>query len=241
MDFRVELQTFRGPLDLLLYLVRRHEIPITEISLATITDQFVAYLEVMQELDLGMVGEFLAVASTLVEMKSRQVLPRVEEGPEVVEEPHELIQRLLEYKEYRDAACRLEDRAAVWQQHCPRLASDAPTTPLDPADQPIREVELWDLVSAFTRIIRDAQSAQPPSIVYDDTPLDVHMHRIRARLSDQERIPISELFEAKLHKSALIGIFLAMLELVRHHGVVAEQPNGQGEIWLSRGPAFEAP
>lgn len=241
MDFRVELQTFRGPLDLLLYLVRRHEIPVTEISLAEITDQFLEYLEVLRELDLGSVGEFLEVASTLVEIKSKQVLPRVEEEPEVLEEPHELVQRLLEFKQYRDAASLLEDRAAKWQRHCPRVAPDAPSGPVDPAQQPIREVELWDLVSAFTRIMREARAVQPPNIVYDETPLDVYMDRILERLAHRPRIPFSELFEPGLHKSALIGIFLAMLELVRHHGVVAEQPDGQGEIWLSPGPSFQAP
>lgn len=242
MDFRVQLQTFRGPLDLLLYLVRRYEIPITEVSLAEITDQFVAHLEVLKELDLGAVGEFLEVASILVEIKSRRVLPRVEtEESDLVEEPHELVQRLLEYKQYRDAASLLEDQAALWQQRYPRIAPDAPHAPLDPAEQPIREVELWDLVSAFTRIMRDAQAVQPPSIVYDDTPLDVYMDRIRRCLLERPRVPFSELFEPGLHKSALIGIFLAMLELVRHHGVVAEQPDGKGEIWLARGPSFEAP
>ncbi len=235
MDFRVELQAFRGPLDLLLFLVRRHEVAINQVSLAAITEQFLEYLEVLQELDIDSVGEFLSVASTLVEIKSRQLLPRVEEtSEEVVDDRHDLVKRLLEYKEYRDAASRLEDRAQSWQRRFPRIAADAPIQPVDPAEQPIREVELWDLVSAFSRVMRESQQLAPPTILYDDTPVDVYMEQIRQRLEERPRIPLSELFEPKLHKSALIGIFLAMLELVRHHGVVAEQTDDGGEIWLSR-------
>ena len=115
MSFRVELQTFRGPLDLLLYLVRRHEIPITELSLANITDQFLEHLEVIKDLDIDLVGEFLDVASTLIEIKSRMVLPQVIEDEPIQEESHELVQRLLDYKHYRDAASLLEDQARQWQ------------------------------------------------------------------------------------------------------------------------------
>ncbi|GAH45490.1 unnamed protein product, partial [marine sediment metagenome] len=162
MDFRVDLNMFRGPLDLLLYLVRKHEVEICEIPISTITDQYLQYLAVLEQLDVGAVGDFLAVASTLIEIKSQQVLPRSDEVQDELEDPrNELVRRLLEYKKYRDAANMLEERGRTWQQHYPRFSSDLPPRERNLAEQPIQEVELWDLVSAFGRIIRDTEAAKP--------------------------------------------------------------------------------
>ena len=183
IDFRVDLNLFRGPLDLLLYLVRKHEVEITEIPIAAITDQYLEYLSVIEQLDVGAVGDFLAVASLLIEIKSQQVLPRSDEVEDELEDPRqELVRRLLEYKKYRDAASMLEDRSRDWQQHYPRLSTDLPRHERDLAGEPIQEVELWDLVSAFGRIMRDSAASQPSNIVYDDTPIQVYMSRIHARL-----------------------------------------------------------
>jgi segregation and condensation protein A len=233
MDFRVDLEMFRGPLDLLLYLVRKHEVEIVDIPIATITDQYLQYLAVIRELDVGAVGDFLAMASTLVEIKSQQVLPRADEVDDDLEDPRkELVRRLLEYKEYRDAASMLEERSRWWQKRYPRLASDLPPRERDLAEEPIHEVELWDLVSAFGRIIRDTELAKPSSIVYDDTPIHVYMAQIYEQVRARGQLPFTELFRAGMHKSALIGIFLAVLELVRHARVRLEQNELFGEIWL---------
>jgi segregation and condensation protein A len=233
MDFRVELNVFRGPLDLLLYLVRKHEVEIVDIPIAEITDQYLEYLAVLEQLDVGAVGDFLAVASTLIEIKSQQVLPRSDEVQDEIEDPrHELVRRLLEYKKYRDAASMLEERSRAWQQHYPRQASDLPPRQRNLAQQPIQEVELWDLVSAFGRIIRDTEAAKPANIVYDDTPIHVFMSRIHARLLERGQLAFRDLFTAGMHRSTLVGIFLAVLELVRHQQVRVEQNTLFGEIWL---------
>src|SRR4029077_14919560 len=101
LDFRVNLNIFRGPLDLLLYLVRKHEVEIVDIPIAAITDQYLQYLEVLKQLDVGEVGEFLSMASLLIEIKSQQVLPRADEIEEEIDDPRqELVRRLLEYKQY---------------------------------------------------------------------------------------------------------------------------------------------
>ncbi len=233
MSFRVDLNTFRGPLDLLLYLVRKHEVEIVDIPIATITDQYLEYLTVLEQLDVNAVGDFLVVASTLIEIKSQQVLPRADEIQDEVDDPRqELVRRLLEYKKYRDAATILEERSRAWQQHYPRLSDDLPPRRRNLAEQPIQEVELWDLVSAFGRMMRDTEAAKPSSIVYDDTPIHVYMGRIHARLLEQGRLCFAELFDPSMHKSTLIGIFLACLELVRHAQVRLEQNALFGEIWL---------
>jgi segregation and condensation protein A len=233
MDFRVDLDIFRGPLDLLLYLVRKHEVEIVEIPVATIAGQYLEYIEVLKELDVDSVGDFLAVASTLVEIKSQQVLPRADEVEDELDDPRqELVRRLLEYKRFRDAASMLEERSRAWQERFFRRADDLPPRRRDLAEEPIHEVELWDLVNAFGRIIRETEAVKPSNIVYDDTPIQVYMGRIHTDLCRRGRIAFSDLFTASMHKSSLIGIFLAVLELVRHHQVRSEQNELFGEIWI---------
>lgn len=240
MDFRVELDSYRGPLDLLLYLVRKHEVDVTDLPIALVADQYLAHLEVLQQLDVNAVGDFLDLASTLIEIKSQLVLPRGDEVTEPWDDPRdELVQRLLEYKKYKDAASVLDERSRDWQQHYPRLAGDLPPRPIDPAGQPIREVELWDLVSALGRILRDSQATRPQAIVYDDTPIQVYMQRIHEQLAAGRRAAFSDMFEPGMHKSAIVGVFLAILELVRHHSVVAEQRDLHGEIWIVPGDGFD--
>ena len=233
MDFRVDLDLFRGPMDLLLYLVRKQEVEIVDVPIALITEQYLAYLELIEQLDCNAVGDFLAMASLLVEIKSQQVLPRGDEVEEAIEDPREeLVRRLLDYKKYRDAASILEERGRQWQQRYARLASDLAPRERNLAEEPLQEVELWDLVSAFGRIIRDSAAARPSNIVYDDTPIQVYMRRIYDRLREHGRLAFSELFVPGMHKSAQVGVFLATLELVRHAGVLAEQNELFGEIWL---------
>ena len=236
MNFQVELNSFRGPLDLLLFLVRKHEVEITEIPIAPITEQYLQYLEVLHELKVDDVGDFVELASTLIEIKSRSVLPRNDEVEEPLEDPRQdLVRRLLEYKEYRDAASMLEERGRAWQERFPRLSSDLPPQKRDLADEPIHEVELWDLVSAFGRILREQAAASPSNILYDDTPIETHMRRIHAQLLERGKLTMSELFQPHSHRSTLVGSFLATLELVRHHGVHLEQGELFDEIWILPG------
>jgi len=233
MPFRVNLNMFRGPLDLLLYLVRKHEVEIVDIPISLITDQYLEHLGVLEKLDVNSVGDFLAVASTLIEIKSQQVLPRCDEIEDAIDDPRkELVQRLLEYKKYRDAASILEERSRGWQQRRPRLADDLPRRERNLAEEPIHEVELWDLVSAFGRIIRDTEASKPSNIVYDDTPIHIYMSRIHGRLMERGQLSFSDLFEPGMHRSTLVGIFLATLELVSHHKVRVEQNDLFSEIWI---------
>jgi segregation and condensation protein A len=239
-DFRVNTEIFRGPLDLLLYLVRKHEVEIVDIPIAPIAEQFLEYLEVLKEIDISAAGDFLDMASTLVEIKSRVVLPRGGEVEDALDDPRQqLVERLLEYKKFKDAASMLDERGRDWQQRFPRLADDLPPRKRDLGQEEIKEVELWDLVSAFGRIMRDVESAQPASIVYDETPIHVYMTRIKSQLSEKGRLAFRELFAPGMSKSALIGVFLAVLELVRYEHARAEQEGLFAEIWIM--PAAEPP
>jgi segregation and condensation protein A len=237
MDFRVQLDIFRGPLDLLLYLVRKLELDVSEIALANLTEQFLEHLAVLERIDVDAVGDFLDIASTLIEIKSRSVLPGEEEVEDELEDPRqELVRRLLEYKQYRDAASMLEERSREWGERYPRMASDAPTRALSPAEQPIQEVELWDLVSAFGRVLKEKHaSSGPESIRYDETPIHVYMKRIDNRLRREGRLEFTVFFDSSVHKSALVGMFLAVLELVRHQHARAAQSQLFGQIWLEPG------
>lgn len=243
MDFRVDLNTFRGPLDLLLYLVRKHEVDIMNIPIAMITDQYVGYLDVLTQLDVDEVGDFVEMASLLIEIKSRMVLPQAEDesAEEMTDDPRdELVLRLLEYKKYKDVASILKETGHEWQQRYPRLANDLPTRKVDKAEQPIQEVELWDLVSAIGRIMREKHRLKPlTNIVYDDTPMQVYMQRIHERLIQDGSVSFTDMFEAGMHKANLIGIFLAILELARNYGVVVDQSGLHGHMVLRQGPDFK--
>ncbi|MBM4075506.1 MAG: chromosome segregation protein ScpA [Planctomycetes bacterium] len=244
-DYRVHLDLFTGPLDLLLYLVRRNEVDIAKLPISTITNQFLQFLEVLEFLDLDLVGDFIVVASTLVELKSRQVLPRAEEDVETEEIPvvdeacSELIQQLLEYKKYKEAAVSLELQAAQWQDRYPRLSNDRPAIGKNHAADPIKEVELWDLVSALSRVIQKKVVEESSSIRYDDTPISTYVERIGERVKTVGRVPFSEFFEGSNLRSRIIGIFLAVLELLRHHRFRAEQITDYGEIFVL--PPVEVP
>ncbi|OYW14110.1 MAG: hypothetical protein B7Z55_16040 [Planctomycetales bacterium 12-60-4] len=173
----------------------------------------------------------------MVEIKSRQVLPHAD--AESDEEPvtedgarSELITRLLEYKRYKEAAGALEERAAEWQQRFPRLSDDRPQAGRDHAADPIREVELWDLVSALSRVLQKKIVEETSAIRYDETPIAVYSERIASRVREAGRVPFSEFFEHTNERSKIIGIFLAILELLRHHGFRADQPDSYGEIFV---------
>ncbi|MEZ6059445.1 MAG: segregation/condensation protein A [Planctomycetaceae bacterium] len=236
-DYQVRLEQFGGPMDLLLYLVRRHELDICEISLAKVTADFQQYLQVLQLLDLDLIGDFIVVASTLLEIKSREVLPRVDDDPDnddesVLDTGGDLIGKLLEYKKFKNAAKLLDERASEWLERYPRLSDDRPDVKRDRGSDRIREVELWDLVCALARIVRMPDVERETSIRMDETPIGVFQDRIRRRLQSEPRVSFSSFFEGEKLQSRIVGIFQAILELIRHEHFRAEQPQKFGEIWI---------
>jgi segregation and condensation protein A len=242
-DYRVELDLFSGPLDLLLYLVKRNEVDACEVSLAQMASQFAAYLDVLSFIDLDVAGEFLVTASTLIEIKSRSVLPQ--EQASETDDAHagdlarsDLVRRLLEYRKFKDAAARLEERAARWQERYPRLSIEQPADGGDPADDRIREVELWDLVSALGRVLQKKEIVGTASLRREETPVAVLVEQIGERVKREGRVSFSSCFEGTSDRGRIVGVFLAILELVRHHGFRANQPGDFGEIWIE--PPIEA-
>jgi segregation and condensation protein A len=235
VEFKVDLDVFSGPLDLLLYLVKKHEVDVTEVPIARIATEFVAYLDVLQDLAIDQVGEFVELASVLLEIKARALVPRPEETEEPVELVREdLVQRLLEYKQFRDAATILEDRARQWELRFPRNPTDQPAARGEPAPVTIADVHVWDLVGAMSRVLRKREKRRPRQIVHDDTPIERHIERIESLVQEQGRVAFGELFDDDMPRSRIVGIFLAVLELVRRGRLATRQERLFDEIWLER-------
>ncbi|MFM8274089.1 MAG: segregation and condensation protein A [Gemmata sp.] len=241
MSHLVELDTFHGPLDLLLYLVKRNEVDVLDIPIATIADQFLAYVLAVKELDIEFAGEFLVMAATLMEIKSRTLLPADGELlPDDQPDPRrELVRQLLEYRKFKDAAAALEAKAAEAVTRVARQELPGPERAHEPK---VRPVELWDLVSAFARLMRETQALQPAAIVVDDTPQHVYEAQLKECVTAAGgRLPFRDAFRPPHHKARLIGMFLAILELIRHRGLGLEQPEPEGDIFLVNVSASEEP
>lgn len=242
--FRVELPWYAGPMDLLLYLIRREELDLSQLSLARVTSQYLDFLEVLQTIQLDSVADFLEPAGWLVELKARHVMPRADEdepsaeGPTSDEMSEELMEHLIAYQQFREVAWQLDERGRDWQQRYARQARDGGLGKLRRPTDRLASIEVWDLVSAFGRILRQRQAAPRVEVIYDETPIQLYMERVHAKLRTERSVEVQSLFEPTQHKSGLIGIFLASLELIRHHGVVADQPATDGALWLSAGPDF---
>ena len=237
VQFKVATDVFSGPMDLLLFLVKRQEVDITEVPIAVIASEFIASLEVLESLAIDQVGEFVELASVLLEIKARALVPRPEETEEPVELVREdLVQRLLEYKQYRDAAVLLEDRARRWDLRFARVGSDLPTGRGQAAEVSIGDVHVWDLVGAMARVLRKRENRRPRQIVHDDTPIETYMERIEGLVAGRGKVAFSELFEEAMPRSRLVGMFLAILELVRRHRLAARQEAIFDEIWLEPPP-----
>lgn len=234
MDYKVSFDGFHGPLDLLLYLVKRNEVDVLDIPVAKLADQFLEYLQVVRELDVELAGDFLVMASTLAEIKARSLLP-ADPAAEAAEEDdprRELVRQLLEYRRFKDAAAALEQRAEAASARMPRVAPEEPTPHGPPA---VRSVELWDLVSAFARLMRETRVAESAAVVVDDTPQHVYEQQVRDRVRAAGRVAFRDLFDPPHHRARLIGLFLAVLELIKQRVILAEQPEPFGPIWITSG------
>jgi segregation and condensation protein A len=231
MDYQVDLETFRGPLDLLLYLVKRQEVDICDIPIARVIEQFLDHLRVIELIDVERAGDFLVVAATLMEIKSKMLLPRGDAPEEEQADPRmELVRQLVEYKKFKDAALLLEAQAERQLARVPRQP-EPPAGP-NPAEQPLHRVELWDLVSAFGRLMRETLALQPSQIVMDETPIQVYMEQIEEQVQRQQQLTFSEIFAPPRHRARLLGLFLAILELIKSRRIMVEQPEPFGELWL---------
>src|SRR5256714_1926792 len=253
-DYRVELEVYHGPLDLLLYLIKRDELDIYDIPIARITDSYIAYVKMLKELskeeglDINVAGDFLVMAATLMEIKSAMLLPKppasqgdgqTSAAADLADPRYELVQKLLEYKKFKDAANLLDHKQVEHASRFPRFPAlrkeegdDAPPVDLD-------EVQVWDLLDAFNRLMKEVGGKRPRfhEVIYDDTPIDLHAADIEDRLMREGRLTLRELVVGRSSKSEMIGIFLALLELIREKKILVEQGEALGEVEIVSAPA----
>ena len=241
-DYKVQFEVFEGPLDLLLYLVKKEEVDIYEVNLTKLATSFIEYVELMRQLDLDIAGEFLVMATTLMYIKSRELLPVdqqvIVEGEEEGEDPRwELIRQLVEYKKFKDVAAKLQEREAVQENIFPRLPGK-----LDfeiPA--PKLQVSLFDLINAVNVILKRFALQDTRDIFEDKWTVSEKIESLINALKEKSRLKFTELFAAATSRTEVVVTFLAMLELIRLKQLVIVQPEPFSEIEISRAPETPLP
>ncbi len=236
--YRVQLEAFEGPLDLLLHLIREHEIDIYDIPIATITEQYLEYLEFMETLDLELAGEFLEMAATLIRIKVRMLLPPPIEEGEAEEDPRQqLVRKLVEYRKFKEAARALaakEDERRPFFQHGVDMAAYRDTAEDYDTGEFLRDVSLFDLVDGLREVLsRVPQRIDVHAVDMEQVTVEEEMDRIRSVLGKRGSAAFAELFEEKATRLQIVTTFIALLELVRLGVLEAVQKRTFGEIQLS--------
>lgn len=236
MTYKVKLEVFEGPLDLLLYLIKKEEIDIYDIPIARITDQYLEYLELMQLLDLTIAGEFLVMAATLIHIKSKMLLPPDQtEAEQEEEDPRaELVKRLLEYKKFKEAASALGQMESHQKHLFPRVGPGIDISELPASEEEFIEASLFDLITAFTKVLKDIPKEAFHKVVKDEFTVSEKIHDILHMLCDRKTILFTELFRAAKNKFEVITIFLAILELIKIREIGVRQLATFGEIEIIR-------
>ena len=232
--YSVKLDTFEGPLDLLLHLIRKHEVNIYDIPIALVTEQYLHYITLMQELDLDVAGEFLVMAATLIHIKSRMLLPRPELAQDDladVEDPREtLVRRLLEHQRFRAAAALLHERETLRGAQYMRPDSRVADAVGDD-DEPELEVDLFGLMTAFRGLLERASRRPPMVIPPEQLSIEDRIRQLNARLSETEACGFEDLFaDGDGSRGFMIVTFLALLEMIRLKMVRVFQGIGSGPI-----------
>ena len=231
-SYRVKLEIFEGPLDLLLYLIKKDEIDIYDIPIARITEQYLAYLELMQELDIAVAGDFLVMASTLIYIKSKTLLPpepKVDGEEDLGEDPRaELIERLLEYQKFKSASQMLYSRVEIESACYTRGPIETDSS------NPEVSATLFDLLRVFREVLKRAEAQVEMEIARDEMTIAEKLAQIHAMLEEREQINVRELFEMSRSKRELIITFLALLELVKAWKIYLIQSEMFGAIFARR-------
>ncbi len=235
-EYKIDLDIYNGPLDLLLYLIRREEVDVYDIPIAKITDQYMMYLDELQSIDIGLAGDFLVMASTLMYIKSQTLLPRNEviDGEDEEDPRLELVKQLLEYKRYKEATTAMtrlsEERSQRFSRPEERLIDDEKE---EDEKLHLDEIDVWKLAQFFSTFMKQTMGDVITKIVYDDTPVHVYMDKVINSLNSTYAISFKELLYNTNGKVEIIGIFLALLELVRLKKIKLEQFQDFDEIRVS--------
>ncbi|OGW75071.1 MAG: hypothetical protein A2Z72_03505 [Omnitrophica bacterium RBG_13_46_9] len=250
MTYKVQLPIFEGPLDLLLYLIKKEEINIYDIPISKITDQYLDYLEVMKLLDLDIAGEFILMAATLMHIKSRMLLPIESTEEDMAEEAdprEELVRKLIEYKRFKEAASDLKGMQLRQRDTFSRLNVMQDPQLVD--EKPYFEASLFDLITAFSKVLKEIPKEVFYQVVRDEFTVSEKIHEILHILVDKTTIYFSQLFYTEgvpgsggkiaKSKNEIIAIFMALLELVKLKEVVIRQSAPFCEIEVLKNPEWQ--
>lgn len=253
-EYRVELDIYNGPLDLLLYLIKRDELDIYDIPISRITDTYMQYLNMLRDfsreqgIDINVAGDFVVMAATLMEIKSATLLPKQQAAPsadgsptaaqELADPRYELIQQLLEYKRFKDAAMQLEQQRTEHEGRFPRYPAKLEGEADEPPPVDLDEVQVWDLLDAFSRLMKEVGIRKPRfhEVTYDDTPIDLHAADIEDRLKREKKLTLRALVVGRKSRSEMIGVFLALLELIREKKILVTQNNESDDVEIEEAP-----
>jgi segregation and condensation protein A len=245
-EYKVQFEVFEGPLDLLLYLIKKEEVDIYEVNLTKLATQFIEYIDTMRLLDLEIAGEFLVMASTLMYIKSRELLPVDQqaqvEGEEEGEDPRwELIRQLVEYKKFKDAAAQLQTLEARQESIFPRVPPKLEYESTAPVPKP--DVSIFDLLNAVNTVLkRFEQRAGGLREIYEDKwTVSEKIEFILKTVTERGAVKFSELFADAASRSEVVCTFLALLELIRLKQLVCTQPEPFSEIEIGRAQPASIP
>jgi len=237
MNYKIRLEMFEGPLDLLLYLVKKDHLNIYDIPIAKVTQQYLEYINLMQLLDLNIAGEFLLMAATLMQIKSKMLLP-AEESPVKEEEGDpraELVKKLLEYEKFKQIAENLREREAGQHDVFKRPKQEPGG---DVGEQEKEEVyfeaSIFDLISAFSQALKDIPKEVFYEVIKDQFTVEQKIHDILHLLLVQSEVKLSELFSKTKSKMEIIVVFLAILELAKMKEIIARQDKAFEDIIILR-------
>jgi segregation and condensation protein A len=239
-EYKVQFEVFEGPLDLLLYLIKKEEVDIYEVNLTRLATQFIEYIDVMRLLDLDIAGEFLIMASTLMYIKSRELLPsdlQVENAEEDEgEDPRwELIRQLVAYKKFKDAAVHLQAREIDQENTYPRLPVRAETPP--PAIDLKGEASIFDLINAVNEILKRVNQRPDLREIFEDKwSVSEKIETLLKLINEKSPLKFSDLFSTATSRSEVVCTFLALLELIRLKQLICVQPEDFGTIEITKAP-----
>lgn len=235
-DYKVQLDVFEGPLDLLLYLIKKDEVDIYNIPIERVTKQYMEYLSLMKLLDLNIAGEFIVMAATLMMIKSRMLLP-IEERPEMEDEEEdprwELVKQLVEYKKFKEAASHLQQREYLQENVFARGAEPGVTAEPD-AGVGLGDVSLFDLISAFNEALKKIKVEEIGEIYDEKFTVVDKIEFVLGTVREKGKATFSSLFEKAATRNEIVCTFLAILELIRLRQLVAQQEGDFGEIVIAR-------
>lgn len=232
--YKLDLPSFHGPLDLLLHLIKQNKVDIYDIPIVTITEQYTAYLDAMDELDLEIAADYVYMAAVLIHIKSKMLLPRDETAEENAEDPRaDLVNKLLEYQRYKAVAETFAELDVVRMGVWPR--PNVPKPGAEPTELDMSEVSLFDLIDAFRTALNRYRQAHPQSIELIRTVHKVgeKMHELYAKVKEKSPIRLQWFLEGR-DRNELIAVFLGMLELVRLGGITLQQSGNFGEILIGK-------